>query len=312
MATLFGAFTSSTADFDAAGSWKDATTGNNGTPANGDTLILDHRATGTLTQNLGKSALTPTLLIIDQSFAGGIGVAATTGTTGTYLQIGAATVEIGADTGEGAPQGSSNLMLDFGSTSTTVKVHNSGATSSDTYAPPIRLKGSGITLFQYGGSVGLAVKQGETATLVAGTVTDSGASVTSNLYLGAGTTVTALTANGGEILSRSTNTTATTFLSGKAKYTYVGTGAHTTLDAHGGATCEYLGSGTLSTLDLSGTFTRAKSGNAATITNWTLRKGAVFDIDNGSASSTTISNNPTLADCSMQDITLKAPPGKWL
>src|SRR5687768_11528985 len=109
MATLFGAFTSATADFDAAGSWKDATTGSNGTPANGDTLILDHRATGTLTQNLGKSALTPTLFTIDQSFTGGLGVAATTGTTGTYLQIGAAAIGIGAGTGQGQPTGSTNL-----------------------------------------------------------------------------------------------------------------------------------------------------------------------------------------------------------
>lgn len=312
MATLYGAFTSLTADFDTSGSWKDATSGSNATPANGDTLILDHRATGTLTLNLGKSALTPANLIIDQSFSGGVGVAATVGTTGTYLQIGAALCSIGADTGEGSPTGSTNLMLDFGSTTVTVTVHDSAGGSSDTYAPPIRLKGSVITLIHKGGNVGMAVKQGETATLVAGTVTSAGEGTTTNLYLGAGVTATALNANGGTIFSRSSNTTVTTMLSGSAIYTYIGTGAHTTLDAHGTATCAYLGSGTITALDVSGTFTRAASGATCTITNTTLRKGAIFDIDNGSSASTVLTNDPTLADCSMQDVTLRAPIAKWL
>ncbi len=293
-----------TTSFSTAGNWSDGIA-----PANGDTLIFNGLAAGSCTTNL-STVLTTITLIVEKSFTYNIGVLSAT--AATYLVIDGGTLHVGQNTGQGSPSGSSLVMVNFGSTAGVVYSYDSASTGSSLYYPPTIVKGTGITLYQTGGSVGVAPLTGETATLTAGTITKGTGSVSPTLCLGIGCTQTALTAKAGSIYTRTGATAAATTLSGDAIYTAEGTGAHTAITADGNARVLYGGTGTIGTLTLSGEFNNESYAQSFTITDRVFRKGGRYFIDNGRSASVTQTNAYSLSGCALQDLTLRLPVGKSL
>jgi hypothetical protein len=295
-----------TTSFSTGSNWSDTVA-----PANGDTLIFNHFAAGDCTTNLG-TVLTTVTLIIEKSFTYDIGSLTSAGVA-TYLVLDGGTLYNGQTTGQGTATGSSCVLVNFGSTAGVVYMYDSASTSSSTYFPPVIVKGTGITLYQTGGSLGLAPLTGETATLTAGTITKGPGSVAPNLYLGSGVTQTALTAKAGTIFSRTAQTAAATTVSGNAIYTVEGTGAHTAITCDGQGVVRYGCTGTIATLNLSGEFNNEGYSQSFTITDRVFRKGGRYFIDNGKSTSITQTNAYTLAaGTALQDITYRLPIGKTL
>ncbi len=301
-----------------AGSWATGSNWSAGsTPSNGDTCVFNGQGLGDVNAGLSTS-LTTTTLIVEKTYTGKIGTWSVA--TQTYLVLDGGTAYISQQTGQGSPSGSPQIMINYGSTAAVVNVYDSSTTSSTTYFAPIVVKGTSLTLNQYGGSVAVAPLQGETATLTAAkiaAVTGTGApSVAPSLYLGAGVTTTLLTANAGTIYNRSGQTQTTVTLgdtaNGGPTYIYDGTGAHTTVSVAAGANCIYSGTGTITTLNNSGTFDRTRDTRALTITNTNLYLGCSILLDNGVASSTTRTNPVAFVQCGAGDITVSTPEGERL
>lgn len=304
MATKYWISTSSTS-FNTAANWSDTAA-----PANGDTLVFNSLGTASCTTNLSTS-LTTITLIVEKSYTGNIGVLS--GATATYLVLDGGTLYAEQTTGQGGPTGSPLIMVNFGSTAAVANIYDSSSTSASTYYPPIILKGTSLTVNQFGGSAAIAPFPGETSTLTAAKIAKGvSPSVQPNLFLGAGVTTTLLTATTGTILNRAGQTQTAVTLSGDAKYTYDGTGAHTTLTTNAGSYCTYAGTGTITTLNNSGTFDREKDTRALTITNTNLYAGCSFLLNNGVASSTTRTNAVAFVACGIQDINATMPPGERL
>lgn len=303
MATKTWISTSSTS-FTTAANWSD-----NAAPANGDTLIFNGQGTANVATNL-STTLTGLTLIVEKSYGGQIGVLS--GSTATYLVIDGGTLHVGQQSGQGSPTGSSLVMVNFGSTAGTAYVYDSASTGASTYYPPVILKGTALTLFQTGGSVGVAPLTGETATLTAATISKGPGSVAPTLYLGSGVTQTLVTAKNGTVFSRSAQTAATTTISGDATYRTEGSGAHTTINCHGNGKVLYGCTGTITTLNLSGEFNTEQYPQGFTITDRNFSKGARFFGDNGRSASMTFTNAYTLDNCAIQDVHLRLPTGKNL
>ncbi len=298
--------TSSTS-FTTAGNWSDGNA-----PGNGDTLIFNSLGTANVETDL-STALTTVTVIVEQSYQGRIGTLSSAGVA-AYLVLDGGTLIVGQNTGgSSSGQGSPLVLVDFGSTTATATIYDSASTSYNAYYPPIMVKGSSLNLVQYGGKVGIAPLTAETATLVTGKLSKgANPGIGANLYLGRGTTVTAMNAGTGTILNRSSNTTVTTVLSGDSSYTYDGSGAHTTLTVNTGAKAIYSGTGTVTTLNLNGTFDRTKDGRALTLTTTNLYRGANFLLDNGVGTSTTRST-VNLVQCAIQELgALTLPAGEKL
>ncbi len=301
-----------------AGSWATGSNWSSGsTPANSDTIVFNGQGVGDVNAGLSTS-LTGTTLIVEKTYTGKIGT--WTAATQTYLVLDGGTAYIGQQTGQGSPSGSPQIMVNYGSTAATVNVYDSSTTSSTTYYPPVLVKGTSLTLNQYGGSVGVAPLQGETATLTAAkiaAVTGTAApTVQPTLYLGSGVTTTLLTANAGTVYNRAGQTQTTVTLGDTANggpiYLYDGTGAHTTLNVAKRANCIYSGTGTITTLNNSGIFDRTRDTRALTITNANLYAGCSILLDNGVASSTTRTNPVAFVQCGAGDITASTPEGERL
>jgi hypothetical protein len=308
---------SSASAFTTAANWSDAAA-----PAAGDTLIFNHLGTGDVTSGLasgigsgaGGESLT---IIIEQGYTGALGAVSAAGAA-TYLTF-AATLEtlnvyIGQRNGQGSAEGSTRILIDSTNvTAATAYVFDSASTGAETYYPPILLKGV-WTVHQSGGSLGLAVRTGETGTLTAGTITTEGdPAVAPNLVLGAGVTLTRLDASSGTILNHSSNTDATVNLDGTAEMTYDGVStACTTLTVDGDAVYNDKGTGarTITTLNLAGTYRRRHT-SALTISTLNLYSGCEFDKNNGKAGTTTISAK-NLVRCSLKDIELDGPIGEFI
>lgn len=280
-------------------------------PANSDVLIFSNLGAANCATNL-NTGLTGLTIYFDKSYTGQVGVLS--GSTATYLQIEGGTVYAGQATGQGSPTGSSLIMVDFGAnTGGTVYAYDSASTSASTYYPPILLKGSNTTLYQTGGSVGVAALPGETATLTAATITKGGGSVTPSLYCGIGCTQTFINAKNGTILSRTGQTAANTTVDGDATYTVEGAGAHTTINCYDEATVNYGGTGTISTLNLTGTFSNEKYSQSFIITDRNFGPDARYFINNGRANTVTHTNTYVLiSGAGIQDIDARTPPGKNL
>lgn len=308
MATLY--FTGSSSDWNATGAFKDVSSGTNAAPANNDTIFFDSRAGSTAITTNTNTGLTNTVLYVEQSFAGKIGdyTAAYTA-AGSRVAIGAATVHIGRQTGGPTTgTGSNYVAFDFGASGPTVNIYDSASTSSIPTLPPVLIcGGTAMTVNMKGGNVGVAARPNDAASGTFRVVKDNPA-VRPQLFLGGGSTLTALTATTGSITSRSDNTAVSVALDGDASYTSTGTGAHTTLTVDGG-TATYSGTGTITTLNLTGTFDRSRDGRALTITTTNLYKGAILDLNNGVASSTTRTNK-NLVRCSQEDVTIRMPAGE--
>lgn len=303
MATLYASFTATNADWTTNTSFRNSSTGATAAPASGDTILFDSRATGYLTAGLSQTSLTNMTLIFDQSFAGRVGVADVATAVGTYLAIGAPTIRIGGSSGEGSPTGSALIMIDVGTTPSTITCLNSSSTSADTYLPPIRIIGSAPDMRVTGGSVCVAPRQGESST---GTfkVSSGGGSSNAYLFLGPGVSVTSLTVDGGECVSVSTATCTAATVEG-GTYDYLGTGAHTTLNVRDGV-CYYSGTGTITTANVHGTLDFSRSPAGRTVTNCTVYGGGTLNFDNGTPGGIVFTNPIQFPD-GINSISLTGP-----
>jgi hypothetical protein len=192
---------------------------------------------------------------------------------------------------------------------TTVTVVDAGSTSSDTQFPPMQFKSTGVTHNQSGGSVGYAVRTGETSTGTFNIAKGEGVNP-AKLYLGPGVTPAAITNNGGGVTSRSDNTaTAVTVTGANATYESLGSGAHTTLTVGAQAKAIYSGSGNIATLNNQGTFDRTRDTRAITVSTMNLYAGSSTLVNNGKASSTT-RTTINLVQCGAQDIEVSTPLGE--
>jgi hypothetical protein len=293
----------SSGSFNTAANWSDTLA-----PANNDTLIFGSYGTASVDANL-STILTGVTIIVEKSYPGNIGTIS--GGTFTYLTLDGGTAHIGQLTGgPGTQPGSSQIMLNFGTTAATVTVYDSGSSGAfnNTY-PAILLDGTVLTLRQFGGSVGIATDTANTSTLVDGRIAPGGAAlVPPTLYLGRGVTTTFLSVGSGRALSRSANTNSEVRVSGGGYYSHIGTGAHSLVTAYSAGFVEYSGTGTITALTLlGGTFDRRSGPAPLTITDLEIHAGSSLLLDNGIASSTTITNPVNFSSCAIQDVIITLP-----
>lgn len=247
-----------------------------GVPESADDVFLTMAAQAVI-EGFDQSAVALASLNIDQSFTGPVGDAA------SYLQIGAAIVNIGQYLGWGVPQGSGRLKLNLGSVVTAlVNIYNSGQ-SLDTNLPAIRLlcaKAANIINIMRG-SVGIACQAGEVST-VGSIITGAEA----KLWLGAGVTLTTLTKNGGDCRMECGATTINNYAGDIKTF---GTGAIAAFNAFGG-NVESNSAGTITAMDARGPavvdFT--KSAVPRTVTALTLSNGGVLKYDPAIVTITTL------------------------
>lgn len=256
--------------------------------------------------------MTFTEIRVEQSYTGSIGVAQTGVTAAVYLQHASPLVNVGQTQGDGSPTGSPLLMFNSNAVTCTYNVRDSASSATDDATlPPVRIKGSAVTLNQTGGNVGVAVYGGETATLAAAKLTKGDGEIEPepSLFLGPGVTVTAMTVLAGEVLSRS-NLTCTAVSVFGGSYEITGTGGHTTASVYGEGTVYYSGTGTIQTLNVGGTFDRTRDTRNLTITDLVLFKGFNLQLNNGALNSTIVTNTITASGCSNQDGTIVAVTGE--
>jgi len=236
---------------------------------------------GDILYGLDQSGIANTLasLNIGQSMTGRIGENGATGYSGTYLQIKATLLNIGYHNSSGTPTGSSRIMVDLGSTASTVTVENSG-TSTDTNKPAIRLLANSAStdIEVRKGKVGVGFEAGETSTV--GTISEgfvSQINTDANLYIGSGVTMTTLSKTGGYC---SLGCAATTVTNAGGNMTTTGTGAITTLTATKG-TITSNATGTVGTAlaKSNGTIDFSKSAEARTVTTAELGLGGKIIAD---------------------------------
>jgi len=286
-----------TGDFNTGANWSGGSA-----PTTGDTIILNGTSNVALTSNLNQSASTGVTLIITHASSAQIGT--DVDGVATYLQIGASNVIIGRSDG-GTGNGSQLILLDLGSTASAVNILQSSSTSANQKYPPIGIKGTAVTLTPSGGTTGVAVRPGETATLAALKTTRGGNS-TPTIYLGSGVTPTAISVDAGTVNSLSDNTCASARVSG-GTYNVSGTGAHTLLNVDDG-TCNYTGVGTITAANIRGSLLMGADARAKTITDATIYKNATLDIDNGVPGSITFTNPIQYPD-GIGAVTIRTPAG---
>jgi len=155
----------------------------------GENVYIDNDDTDIL-YGLNQSGIANTLtsLNIGKSFTGKIGYNGAAGHSGTYLQIKATAVNIGEHRGFGSPTGSGRIMINTGSTASTITIDASASQGADTSKPSIRIlaNSASSSLDAKSGNVGVSFESGESTTI--GTVKCNGADV----FIGSGATVTTL------------------------------------------------------------------------------------------------------------------------
>ena len=182
-----------------------------------------------------------------------IGSNPATGYIPIYLQIKATSVIIGQHTGPGTSVEAAPVNIDLGSTASTIIISNTG-TNSPTTMPAVRIlaNSSSTTLHVNKGNVGIALVDGETATLgsVSGSYT-SNRSSDSKLYIGAGVTLTTANFYAGQTEMACGATTVNIF---EATLTTIGEGLLETVNQNDG-TFYSNSSGTITTLNNRGGIT---------------------------------------------------------
>lgn len=263
--------------------WSDANNWDGGAVPGGaasQDVYIDN-ATVAIIYGLDQSGIGNTLasLNIGKSFTGSIGYNGATGYSGTYLQIKATVVNLGQHSGSGSPAGSGRIMIDTGSTASTINVYDTASTSSDSNKPSCRLKANSAstTINVQKGSVGVAYESGETTTV--GTVNISyktNKTSDADVYIKSGVTLTTLYKTGGDCELSCAATTVTNEAGTLKTY---GSGAITTINQYGGSL--YPNStGTITTLnDLGGLVDTTISQQARTITTLKISNSAQFIYD---------------------------------
>lgn len=170
----------------------------NAVPVSGDDVYLVDSAVDIL-YGLNQAAVAPASLNIEQTFTGRIGLRAVSDLgyaeyRDQYLRIGAAKVHIGRGTGAG----SSRIKLDTGSTATTVNVFDTGSAEDGKTSVTWCGNSTAAQLNVFRGSLGIALRPGETATL--GTLRIAPEPATgrdTRVELGRGVTITTIDKCGG-------------------------------------------------------------------------------------------------------------------
>ena len=227
------------------GDWSDALNWNGDVPANGDDVVIENNAVD-IDEGLAQGAVTLASLTISQTYTGKIG------TTAAYLAINSTLVDIGAYYGTASPAGSGRIRLNLGAVQSTVTIHNSATTATDTNYAPIRLLGTHAAnvINVRKGTVSIADDvPGEVSTVATLNVSYvSAVSTDANVIIGSGVTLTTLTKIGGAATLECAATTATQT---GGTLTTTGSGTITTLNAKGG-TLTTTGSGAITTANISG------------------------------------------------------------
>lgn len=224
---------------------------------------------------LAQSGVDLTSLHIFQSFTGYLGNS--NSGQGEYLEIGATTVWIGEHDAQSTPIGSGRILLNLGSTSTTVNIIDSKQSAIESNKTPIRLlfDNASSILNVKKGLVSVALDHpGETATL--GTINVSYKNNKNNdskVWVGENVTLTTWTQSGGQ---NKLNSGATTVTVNDGKLSIDGTGAYTTLTVYTPGELDYRSTGTITNLNISGKADLSKDLRARTVTNCTLYKGAIL------------------------------------
>jgi hypothetical protein len=254
----------------------------NAAPASGDTVIIRSRllvdgntgGDGSITASLAQSAVILARLVIEQSFTGLIGTAA------APWQIGAVVVEIGQDSGFGAPVGSQRVNLNLADAGgvTTVTVYNTCDSSAESYLPPVRLltHNAAAVIEVRKGSVGIGVL-GEACTLSAIRESFAGnVEGDADVVVGNNVTVATIDKVGGDLALRSAATTVT---NAGGNLITEGSGAIGTLTVGGGMVISNS-TGTITALALNAGLTDfTQSRDPRTVTTVTGRAGASMKYD---------------------------------
>jgi len=227
-----------------------------GVPGAGDNVRLTADFTQDITATLDQSAVAIGDFIVEEGYTGAIGTVA-------------ADLQIDPNRFEFAGAGTS--FIDLGTAAISCQVHRTKAGGTGTRG--LYLKGSAIaTLTVKSGSVGLASRHGDTATITTAVLAGASADV----WIGEGVTLTNLYVNGGACKIRSAAT---------AVYVYGGMieteeeGAITTINQFAG-TATLNSTGTVTTINHDGgVVDLSQSGAARTITTYSPEKGAAL-IDN--------------------------------
>lgn len=237
-------------DWSVAANWSDGAV-----PVDTDTVYI-RDCSGNICWGLDQSSVDLTLLVIDKSFTGKIGLdyqkfattadGATTVSTATeyrenYLKISATTVRIGEVTGAGSPSGSTRILLSntkSGASQTTV--YATASSSADSGRPALRLlaahASADVEIVSAQGGVGIAAEEpGETATVGDVVVTGSNVVLTigegttcTNIYIGGGTAYIAAAATVAELASAG----GTSYVRGDYTITALKVSGGTVYDSH--------------------------------------------------------------------------------
>lgn len=244
-------------------------------PVTGDDVYFDKSAQNCW-YGLNQVGVTLNSLTISGSFTGQLGLPLWTGTyqqyRGTYLQIGATTITIGAGQG----QGSGLIRINTGAIQTALSVQGS-ANSAETGAYPVQWYGTHAsnTVQVTRGQLGISVGPSETATVATLQVGyQSNQTGDATVFCGAGTTLTTISKSGGSL---TLNSGATTITQTAGSMT-VTTGNVTTWTVNGG-TANYNGTGTITTLNVgnAGTFNCTQDLRTRTVTNANIYKGGAIN-----------------------------------
>lgn len=211
-----------------------------------------------VTAGLNQSGVVLGSLNIDPNYCSGAkGIGTLVGVVVTYLQIQYTVLNMPTGTGSG----STLIAIDSGSSAATANIQ----TSNTADVPPIRLKGTAITLNQTGGSVAVAAYPGETSTVATARLS-TGQDADPALVLGSGVTLTDGYIDSGTVINYSAQVMPAIRVAG-GLYDYRGVGAHTQLDVDSGS-CLYSGTGTLNgNANVRGALDFSQDNRTKTVTN---------------------------------------------
>lgn len=270
-------------------------------PTTNDTVWLSN-SDNDIDDGLAQSSVTLAALNIEQSFTGDMGRPNSTGTYNdyrtAYLAISATTVNVGMGNGSG----SQLLRLNTGTNATTINVFATGSSSESSYETFL-WKGTHASnvVNVTRGSVGIAVKPGETATVATLRVGyQSSVDSDANVRLGPGVTLTTVDQSGGQVICGSSFTTLS-IRGGTFSTNFAAAGTTINLD---GGTVVWQSSGNVSTLLVGsgGVFDASQDMRPITVTDCTVEAGAEIRDPHKRI---TFTNGIILNRCSLADVKLE-------
>jgi len=281
-------------------------------PVNSDTVHFRDNSIS-VAYGLDQNAVTLTLLNIDKTYTGKIGLdyrrfatsvdGATTDATeveyrDVYLKISSTDITIGKTFGSGSPSGSSRILIDTGTNVTQVEVFDTSNSSSETGRQAVRLKGvnSSNVLFvrEAPGGVGIAAEvPGEVSTYSKISISDQ--TTTTRVQCGEGLTLTTFEQFGGDNILNATATVTTVLMCGGILTTEGINYTITTITIRGGTVnCNHKSSGdAITTVNIiNGTLNGTQTSESRTWNTVNLNVGGTLINDSNVITITTL-NHPT-------------------